>query len=224
MDGEIIAGIIGALLTFVVALIKRKEDKRKIELEIENLELENNKLKKENEEKLQKLGFYDDVIKLVFYNAINDAVQSIFSKTKVDRFLILIARNGKTTFNYVDVMLEFHKSPQTDIHAVKVYKNVEIDDQYRKMLKDTEYYGFVDLETFKMETQILKHYYQTEKVTYSRVKSALRMPIDEGNDFLVFTSSATHEKENFNDLEKTIIDQLHNSIIKPSIKSLLDEK
>jgi len=215
--------LIGALLTFIIALWKYKDEKKKNKLEIENYELENEKLRRENEEKKEKISFYDDVIKLVFYNAINDAVQDIFIKTKVDRFLVLIARNGKTDFRYVDVVLEFHKTKETDIEAVKIYKNVELDAQYRDMLKASEYYGFVDIETVKMETQILKHYYENEKVTFARIKSALRMPIDDGNDFLVFTSYATHQKENFTEQGKLIIDTMHNSIVKPSIKSLLEK-
>ena len=223
MDSEIIGLLIGSIGTLIIGFIKHKQDKKKTGLEIENLELENAKLKKDNEVKLEKLSFYDDFIKLVFYNSINDAAQDIFDKTKADRFLILIARNGKTDFNYVDVVLEFHKDSKKDLEAVKVYKNVKLDYQYKEMLKKSEYYGFVDLDTLKMESQILKHYYQYEKVNFSRIKSALRMPIDNDNDFLVFTSYATHSETNFTEQGLAIIDMIHDSIIKPSLKSLLEK-
>src|SRR5690606_8543675 len=124
--------------------------------------------------------------------SISDAVWEIFGKTKADRFLIKIARNGSKDPKYVDVMLDFFKYSEHKVDAVKIYKNVSIDALYKKMLKDSEFIGFVDLETKAMEAQIWKHYYESEKVNFVRIRPVIRMPIDDMNDFLVFTSVATH--------------------------------
>ena len=138
--------------------------------------------------------------------------------------MVLVARNKKHDPKFVDVILEFHKGDNNNrIEAVKIYKNVEIDSPYKEMLKNSEYYGFVDLETLTMENQLLKFYYESEKVTHSRIKPVARMPIDDENDFLVFTSSATYQAAPYTDLQKTLIDLKHNSIINPSIKKLLSK-
>lgn len=221
---ESLISLAGVIVTFLFGggLYKYNNEKKKAKLELENLELENQRLRIATEENTEKISFYDNIIKLVFINAISEAVQGIFKDTIADRFLILIARNGKTDFKYVDVIFEFHKDKKFDIDAVKIYKNVEIDNPYRQMLKNSEHYGFVDIETKRMEKQVLKHFYEFEKVNFSKVKPVMRKPIDEGNDFLVFTSTATHEDRAFNDIECAIIDRAHNGIIKPNIEKLLN--
>lgn len=207
---------------------KRKQEQKLKILKIEQLELENNALRIEQEGlkfnksiNEEKLSFYDDIVKLVIVNSIQDAVQNIFETTTADRILILTARNGKTDFKSADVIIDFYKNIKEKIDAVKIYTNVQLDDCYKKNLKDTEYYGFVDLETALMEVQILKHFYQTEGVKYSRILPIVRLPIDEKNDFLVYMSIAKHTENAFTDIEKTIFDLHNNNSIKPNIQKLL---
>ena len=222
MNNELIFTIIVSVLGCITSIWKYKDEQKKRKLEIEHLELENKNLRFNNSEKEEKLSLYDDVIKMVFYNSIKEAVMEIFQRTKVDRFLILIARNGKHDPKFVDVLIDFYKDEYNRIDAVRVYKNVEIDLPYKEMLKNSEFYGFVDLETTLMKNQILKHYYETENVNYSRVRPVLRFPVDDNNDFLVFTSSGTHSTDPFTENEKSIIDLYHQNTINPSVKSLLN--
>lgn len=225
------AGLVASVLALIGTLITYFADRKRKGLEIKNLELENESLKVEIANKkiqenvhVQKLNFYDDVIKLVFVNAIQDAVAEIFKNTSADRFLILIARNGKTDFKFADVILDFFENHSEKVDAVRIYTNVELDSQYKVMLKSTEAHGFFDLETASMPDQILKHFYQIEDVKFGRTMHVARLPIDENNDFLIYTSVAKHQNVAFTDMEKTYFDLIHNNSLRPNIKQLLKVK
>jgi hypothetical protein len=234
MDAELIALIvtistsIGGILKYFDSKKKSKRDEERWILEKEQLELENAVLKIDREEfetmkleHVEKLNFYDDIIKLVIVNSIQDSVNQIFDQTTADRVLILTARNGKTLFRHADAIIDFYKNPEDRVDAVRIYTNVELDDPYVKLLKDTEYYGFVDLETNRMQVQILKHFYETENVNHSRIIPIARLPIDKNNDFLVYMSVAKHGGEPFTESEKSTFNLYNNNGIKPNIKKLL---
>lgn len=225
---ELLGTIIGAVLTFALGFWKYKDEKKRNALELENLQLENEKLKNENcklevkdDEQRAKIEFYDDVLKMVFYNSLSDAVYQLFEKTKVDRFLVLLARNGKERPRYVDVMLEFHKTEEHKIEAVKIYKNVKIDSPYNEMIDNTFHNGFCDIETAVMQEQILKYFYLNENIHFSRTKPIIKKQIDDDRVVKIFTSSATHQKDPYTINEKTTIDLYHDSLIVPAIKNLL---
>ncbi|WP_142783340.1 hypothetical protein [Changchengzhania lutea] len=227
MDLDVV-GFIGAITAFILGLLKYKGDQKKKKLEIENLQLENKKLRIEQEElkflkteQHEKLSFYDDIIKLVIVNSIQDCVERIFKTTSADRILILTARNGKSSFKSADAIIDFYKNGYERLDAVRVYTNVELDPHYVKMLKDTEYYGFFDVETAKMASQILKHFYETEGVKHARMLPISRLPIDEDNDFLVYVSIAKHTDSEFTLAEKTIFNLNNNNGFKPNIQKLL---
>ena len=237
MNAELVALIV-TIITSIGGIFKYFDEKKKSKKEQEKWILEKEHLKLENEilllskeelrcikeEHVEKLNFYDDIIKLVIVNSIQDSINEIFAKTTADRVLILTARNGKNLFRHADAIIDFYKYQQDRIDAVRIYTNVELDDPYVNMLKDTEYYGFVDLETARMNIQILKHFYETEKVKHSRVLPIARLPIDENNDFLIYMSIAKHDGEVFTENEKTIFNLYNNSGIKPNIQKLLKNK
>lgn len=218
---KILGSIVVALATYYFGRRKSKLETEKIELENEKLriDIQNGKLKEGVH--IQKLNFYDDVLKLVFVNAIQDSVKELFKNTSADRFLILIARNGKTELRYADVILDFYKDPNHQIDAVRIYTNVELDDPYKEMLRLTEKHGFFDIETATMPDQILKHFYMVEDVKHGRTMPIARLPIDEDNDFLIYTSVAKHLDVKFTEMEKTYFELIHNNSFRPNVKKLL---
>jgi mannitol-specific phosphotransferase system IIBC component len=222
MDSELLGVIVGALVTFTLALIKYKSDKKKIDLEIENLQLENRKLKNENNDVKVKLQFLDRVLDLPFINDLSNAVDKIFEETKADRFLVLIAKNGKEDFNIVNVVFEQHKDKNYRINAIARYRNVHIDHPYKQMLKETEFRGVVELETATMPRCILKSFYENEGITHSKVRHLARKPIDNDNDFLVYSSLSTHDKDKFTPNELAMIKTQYEGTIMPALQKVID--
>ena len=121
---ELAAYLIPAIITALLALIERKENQKKNRLEVENLQLENEQLKKDKEETEVKLQFLNRIMDLEFINKIGEAANRIFDNTKADRFLILVAKNGKEDFNIVSVVFEAHKKAEYRINAIARYRNV----------------------------------------------------------------------------------------------------
>ena len=146
----------------------------------------------------------------------------IFQETKADRFLILIAKNGITDFRIVNVVFEQHKNKQFRINAIARYRNVQIDDEYKAMLKEAEFRGYVELDTSKMKPSLLRDFYALEGVTHSKIRHLARKPIDEGNDFLIFSSLATHEIDKFTELELAFIKTQYEGIIMPALQKVVD--
>lgn len=139
-------------------------------------------------------------------SVIDEHVANIFAETKVNRFLILFAVNGKSHFNFVTVCLE-----KTNTGAVSGsifrYNRLEIDDHYKSMLKQVELQGNIHLEVSKMPESILKSIYESrdEKVTFSCVKFLKRINVDDLNDIVLYSSIATTKDEDFTTEESLII-------------------
>ena len=66
---ELAAYLIPAIITALLALIERKENQKKNRLEVENLQLENEQLKKDKEETEIKLNFLNRIMDLEFWTA-----------------------------------------------------------------------------------------------------------------------------------------------------------
>ena len=225
---ELIGLLAGAVIPLIIWLLDGKDIKKKNDLEIKKLNLENENLKlakhqievekKEVEEKLQ---YLDRMLDLEFINDLSDAVDNIFEHTKADRFLILLAKNGKTDFNIVNVVFEQHKNKKFRINAIARYRNVKIDLVYKEMLKKAEHVGDIELNVSNMEDSLLKHFYEFEGVNHSIVKHLARKPIDEDNDFLIFSSLATHGEEGYSKVEKAHIKTQYEGVIIPSLDKIM---
>ena len=149
------------------------------------------------------------------FNDIKEIVETILTKTKADRFLILTATNGKTDLRFATAIYEHHKKNEKvtlSIGATSKYIRFEFDSDYKKMLKNVEANGCINLETATMPLSDLKAVYETEELNYSNIYFLMRSAIDSNNDRLFFCSAATHEEENFthkeNIIMKTAIDKL----------------
>lgn len=226
---ELVGILVGAVISFVGMGIKHLEDKKRNKkeeerwkLEKEQLELENIKLRQENSDVTERLQFLDRVLDLEFVNEVVIAVERIFEHTKADRFLILIAKNGVSDFNIVNVVFEQHKKKEYRINAIARYRNVHIDHPYKQMLKEAELKGIVQISTEAMPPSILKTFYEIEGVKHSKIRHLARKPINEGNDFLMFSSLSTHDDDNFTRQELAFIKTQFEGVILPSLDKVLD--
>lgn len=210
MENIIIAGI-GAFVTLTLGLIGHF-------ITIKNLTKRKNEELKEHKIRADVL---DSILDFSSFNELKIAVDEIFETTRADRFLILIAINGKTDFNTVSVIFEQHKIHKYRISAVARYRTLGIDPAYKKMLKEAELYGIVELETDALYPSLLKDIYEIENVTASQIRHLLRINADENNDVLVYSSLATHDKRGFSHIDKVRADLIYNSSIKTTLENVL---
>lgn len=217
---SILIGLFSALSVIIVAFFKWKEAilnyKKAIKEKDELIKF--HEIDKRNIE--VKLEFFNRIHSVKFFNEINNAVDKIFKYTSADRFFIFIAINGKTDFNIVTSIFQRRKDNDKK-HVRPKYDNIPIDDSYKNMLKDAQVKEVIKLTTEFMEECKLKGFYEYEKVNFSQVRFLSRKPIDDENDFIVFSSLAKHGDSDFTAME-TVLNQLqYDSIIKPSINEIL---
>lgn len=218
MDSSILSEIIGGIVAIVLAVIAYLE-KRKVKQKDAQIA----SLQEEKKSSDLRLNLVDKILDIALLGKIQDAVKVIFEETKADRFLILVAINGKVNFNVVSVIYEQHKDTNYRGNAIARYRNLEIDEDYRAMLKDAEAKSCIEVNVDEMRDCLLKRIYQVEGVKHSNVRHLLRLPIDSDNDVLVYSSVATHDNEIFNVLEKTIFLTQYNSTIIPSLRHMISE-
>ena len=191
-----------ALVLGVLTIIK--------EIKLKKYELELTQLKNEPKEVKSIItnGTMDLIIDLKFLNAIREKVEDIFKNTSAERFLILFAINGKTDFNFVTVIYEQHKLNMGDdssFGAINKYINIEIDEDYRRYLKESEIIGPVYLTVSTMNDNLLKSFYTIENISHSIIKFIKRLKKDDNNDVLIYCSIAKKDNKDFTEKERTII-------------------
>jgi len=213
---DVLIALIGAFPVLVTsALLHVREIKKK------NIEIERHiREKKEHQIKADVL---DKVLSFSAFNKIKAAVDELFRTTKADRFLILIAINGKVDFNIVSVIFEQHKTTKYQVNAIARYRSLKIDGEYRKMLRDAEKFGMIHFKTEELSPSLLKGIYTIEHVVYSEIRHLLRLPIDDNNDVLIYSSLATHEEEEFTELERTQASIIYDSSIRSVLTDVLKQ-
>lgn len=220
--------LIPAFFTYHLGLKRHKREiikqKEKFEIEKSKLIAENTELTHQKAEADIKMTFFNQIIDLTSINIISSSVDRMFEKTKADRFLIMIAVNGKTDFNVISVVFEQHKDKSNRINAIARYHNISIDYHYKKLLQDAEKHDLIDIHTSKMPESILKDFYLDEKVTESLIRKLIRKPIDANNDFLVYSSISTHKNRQFTRIEKSYIKTQYEGTIIPNIEKVLSNK
>lgn len=217
----ILPSLFTALTALILGYLLHKREVGKHRLEIEKYR---NEIDLKNKEQLQdriKLDFFNRAMDLSRINPIIEGVDKVFENTIADRFLILIAINGKTDFNVVNVIFEQHKPSVHKVNAIGTYRNVNIDELYRQMLKRTEAEGVVELNVEQMSPSILKDFYEIEGVKHSKIRFLGRESIDEDNDFLIYSSLATHEDFPFSNLDKAYIKTVYEGTIIPNITEIV---
>lgn len=221
-----VIGLLGILLPILLNhyfdLIKIRKQYKQDKNLFEKQKTELKTVKKENREYEIKISLFDRIMDITAINMIKESVNRMFNQTKADRFLILIAINGKHDFNVVSVIFEQHKSSLGEYNAIGRYHNINIDNCYRNILKRSEHEDYVLFDTATEKNCLLKDFYDIEDIKHSLIKHLVRKPIDEDNDFLVFSSVATHDDNEFTNLEKTILKTEYESHIIENINKVLD--
>lgn len=177
--------------------------------------------KRKNKEHLIKADVLDKVLEFASFNAIKEAVEELFSTTRADRFLVLIAVNGKVDFNMISVIFEQHKKGNSKVNAIARYRSLSIDSKYREMLKESEKNGMLIIKTADMDDCLLRQIYEIEGVQESMIRHLIREHIDDDNDVLVYSSLATHDKRGFTPLGRTKANIMYDSTIKGIIEDVL---
>jgi len=221
MNTEIIVALISATAVIISAIIAYRANVKVKALMLQHQVLSDESLKQKSiiQDREFKIATLDKILNLQSFNEIQDSVNRIFAKTKADRFLILIGVNGTTDFRLVSVIFEQHKNTQYKVNALIRYRDVEIDNNYRKLLRDTEREGTIDLNIKKMPNQLLKNFYTLENVKYSKMRFLNREHLDKKNDIVIFSSVATHIDEDWTELENTIIKTEYEGSIIHTIKT-----
>lgn len=210
MDPTIIVAIITFFGTVFSSTLAYKE------------KVKNKKLSDEISEHKKRADLVDKILDLTLLEDIRQAVNVFFETTSAERFLILIAVNGKTDFNVVSVIFEQRKVSNSKINAIARYRNLKVDKYYKEMLKDVERHQAIDYQVSKMpEGSLLRAIYENEGVRHSRVRHLLREPIDDNNDVLIFSTVAKFEDEPFTLNEKAIFMTQFDAVIVPSLRKML---
>jgi hypothetical protein len=206
----LLTGAIGAAGTIGAAIAAAKLDKKVRRLESEaNIERISRKA----------ASCLDDFLVM---GSLYRSVKDIFKSTRADRFLIMIAVNGRTDFKHVTVIYQQFDKYDLYIDAMRIYKNMEIDAEYKKMLREARMNGTVLLDTNEMPDQIIKDIYLDEGVWHSKVKMMAKKSIDEDNDMLIFTSIATHNIDPYTNNELRFISTVMDNEVKPAIEKLFE--
>jgi len=206
-----IIAVLTVMITGVGAILTYKAQIKVAEI--------NNSLKNEKSSHIPTL-----LLDLKFFNSLRELIDEIFSKTKIDSFLILIATNGKSEFKFATAIYEHHKvNPDTTSVKLSVggnthYVKFKFDKLYLDMLKESELKDKVSVITKDMVDSDLKNIYMSENVTESEVYFLKREKIDENNDVIFYCSLATHSEIGFTKIEKSLIKSYVDNI-----KNLLNE-
>ena len=210
----ILVSIIGAVPTITVSILLYRKD-----IKVKKMELESAKQDLETKQKGIKLNALEKLLDFTSFNIIRNSVDRIFENTKADRFMILIAVNGKVDFNIVSVIFEQHKTAKWKVNAIIRYRDVNIDDKFRQLLKELEYRGTIDIKVEDMTNQLLKDFYIIEKLKYAKFQFLHREHIDEDNDVLIYSTVSTHINIPFTKTENAIIKTEYEGTIIHTIKN-----
>ena len=213
--------LIGIVLPSYLAYLEKTKNRKK-DLRILELEYALDQSSILTQELQMRSAVVERLLDITFLSDIKKAVSEMFDESKAERFLILIAVNGKTDFNIVSVIFEQHKNNH-HINAIARYRNVQIDTHYKDMLKRAERQGVVELNVAEMpEEGLLTHLYRHEGVKHSKVRFLLREHIDNENDVIIFSTIATFSDEPFTLEEKALFLTQYNSSIIPALKAMIN--
>lgn len=132
--------------------------------------------------------------KLRVYNQLEVFATELFKLFGADRFLVLLAVNGKTDPNIVSAVFgEESEEYKSDIPVVDRYIQVPIDETYKEMIRIIRRVGFVVYKVDEMPEGQLKEFYKEEKVKYSLVFFLKRYNLNDNDDAVLFCSLAVRK-------------------------------
>ena len=217
MESPVIISLISLIGIIGVAIIAYIKDVRlkKLQIEIDNHRHNESSAVHRLKETTLKMGVLDRLLDFETFNKIKNSVDRMFETTKADRFMILIAMNGKTDFRVISVIFEQHKTTKWKVNAIVRYRDIEIDDRFKSLLKEIEHEKCVNLVVSDMKPQLLRDLWTLEKIKHSKLRFLHRQHLDDSNDIIIYSSLATHSEDPFTKLEDAFIKtEYEGSIIK----------
>lgn len=213
----IIVSLIGGLAIIIVAYVNKYHEKK-----LKLIELEKKEIKKEIDKIKIELETISLFFNYEFYEFLDNNIRRVFNNTKITRFLILFAINGKDTFNTVTVVYEYTKTHLSK-GAIKRYVRLPIDEHYQLLLKKVEKEKSIILKSEDLPKDSLLYNIYTssyEGVMYSKLNFLNRLHIDSNNDLLLYSSYATHNNEPITKEEDLII-TVSSNIIKNKTNEII---
>lgn len=220
-DG-LIGSILAALIAGCIAVWQTINNNQLAKLN-KQLDIKLAQQKLESEHSFIKYDIVTHLLKFSQYQKIYDAVIQMMDKSKVDRFLVFIAINGKTELNNVTCIFQKYKGDKAELDAIAVYRGLKVDDHYLKLLKKMEFNGSVNLNVSKLEPSLIKDIYENEKVTFSRWEFIGRVSIDEKNDVIAYCSASTFSNVGYDNKDLLAIKLHFESDIKPRFIGTIKE-
>lgn len=203
MNSEIIISIVTSITTIIVTLLNLFLKKRNKELQSEKEDLIKNK-----DKLIGELSAINILFNHQFIATLDEILYEIFEQTKVTRFLMLFAVNGKQDFKYVTACYEENRTSPIK-KAIRKYVRIEIDNYYKQILYFIEKNKYINLVVKDMPKSVLKNIYQSydEKIEHSIIHFIRRINIDDKNDLLLYCYTATNFDKPFSSSEEFIIHQ-----------------
>jgi len=117
--------IVTSLTTVVISVISFYQA-----VKLKRLETKTKETEQELKETNAKISALDTIMDFEAFTEIKETVDLIFENTNIDRFLILIAVNGKTDLGTVSVIFEQNASSTStkfSINAISKYHSFKVD-------------------------------------------------------------------------------------------------
>jgi hypothetical protein len=229
MTNEVIIALIGAfttIITTIIAYFEHRKAKKEADTntsllqDIQKLRIDFEESKNKLTKTQLKVTILDRLAELAVFNELKNAADRIFEQTKADSFIILYATNGSHLIRSVSVSFGLQKNPSMTAPIIR-YKDVEIDDSYRAILKTLEQEGKMDFHRSDMEAQILKDFFTLEGINTIKLNFIDRRNLDEMNDIIIFCTIGSYKKEDWTEIELATINSEIEGSIKPIIRSFL---
>jgi len=223
MDNVLIGTITSSVL-LLIGVVYTAYANNKLLAKNKALDIALEKQKIDAQQNIIKYDVVTHLLKFSQYQKIYDAVINLMSHSKVDRFLIFIAVNGKTELNNVTCIFQKFRNDMATLDAVSVYKGLKVDQHYVQLLKQMELNGEVTLQTAAIEPSLIKDIYENEKVKWSKWKFIGRINIDENSDVITYCSAASFEDTEFDSQDTLAIKLNVEGVVKPEILKAVKEK
>lgn len=200
---DITIALISSITAIIVALIAGYANLKK---KHDTLKTENEELSQDKDKLISELSAISILFNHKFLTILEENVSELFDSTKMTRFLILFAVNGKESFRFITACYERNKLPDAK-NVIRKYVRMKLDDNYKNTLRNLEKEGELSVNIDDLPNSLLKDMYEYHSldVHYSMLHFIKRIPINEDNDLLLYASTSTTSKEDFDKFEKFAI-------------------
>jgi len=208
---SLISAASALLLLYFTFLTKIRE--KRLDREYE----EEKELRKiQNEEHSLKIDVLGGLMRITLGVKILHIVRNIFEQTTTDRVMFFLAKNGKTDFKKINLILPYYKDERDTENEEMNYNELKIDSQYKSYFNEMERAGHIVLDVSKMPNQILKTIYNQKKIKHSLLVFIKREKMNQEDDLIIYCSFSKFNETPYTDFEVFV----QKAAIDGSIKNL----